>query len=94
MKNVFNKIIKEKLEGENLSSIANKLGIPRTVLFEWTKTDRNPSFKNLDYILKLCDYLGLTLEEILTGVNSSTVITSLQFEDNGRKYQVNIKRLK
>ena len=90
----FNKILKEKLEDENLSKLSRDLKVPSTLLFEWRDAKRQPSFKNLKHVRKLADHFGLSLEELLFGDESPSLISSVMFEDNDRKYRINIERLK
>lgn len=94
MKNHFSETLNQRLKGQNLSEVSRQLDIPATLLFEWTKAKRLPSFKSLSHIQKLAHYLGLTLEELLIGEESVTTLTSVQFEDNKKKYLIKIQRLK
>ncbi len=93
----FNKILQERLEGENLSSLSRELGINKAVLFDWVKSNRLPSMKNIDHVARLARYLGLSLEELLLGPSSNKetshkVITKVSFKDGDREYEVEIKR--
>jgi transcriptional regulator with XRE-family HTH domain len=88
-------VIQERLEGKNLSAIAREIGISKSVLHDWAQAKRLPSMRNMDQVLKLADYLNLSLEELIFGKNlerSGKIISSVSFEDNGRKYKVTIEK--
>ena len=89
------KILAHRLKGENLSALAKVLEMPRSMLHDWVKGKRVPSLNNIEYIKKLADYLGITLEELLTGAtDEKKVISSVLFQDESRQYKVSIERLK
>jgi len=90
----FTKIVSQALEGKNVSQIARELGIPRNILFEWAKAKRSPSLNKIDYIKKLADYLGLSLDELLIGKDEKRIVSSVSFRDEGREYRVLIERIK
>ena len=64
----FTKILSLALRGKNISSVAREVDMPRSMLHDWAKSKRVPSLNNIEYIKRLADYLGLSLEEILIGV--------------------------
>ena len=89
------KILALRLKGENLSALAKDLEMPRSMLHDWVKGKRIPSLSNIEYIKKLADHLGISLEELLTGVtDEKKVISSVLFQDESRQYKVSIERLK
>jgi transcriptional regulator with XRE-family HTH domain len=90
----FTNILTKALEGKNLSRVAQDIGMDRNLLFQWAKSKRSPSLKNIHYIKKLADYLGLTLEELLIGEEEKKVISSISFSDEGREYRLIIERTK
>jgi len=90
----FTIALKTKLESENISRLSRELKIPKTLLFEWKSANRKPAFKNLPHIRKLADYFGVSLEELLFGEEDPSLISSVMFEDNKRKYRIKIERLK
>lgn len=91
----FSKILSNRLKGKNLSALAKKLGMPRSILHSWVKAEGIPSLNNLDYIIKLADYLNLSLEEILTGEEGNRkVISAITFQDESRVYKMSIERIK
>lgn len=90
----FHKVLQRHFEGMNLSELSRELDIPRSILQDWIQEKRLPSFKNIDYVKRLARYLGLTLDELFSERSEVKVITSLIFEDDGRKYKVNIEREK
>lgn len=94
MEEHFTKVLKEKLKGLNLSQLSRELNIPSTLLFEWKAAKRHPSFKNIVHVQKLADYFGMSLEELLLGTDSSTLISTVMFQDRDRKYRIKIERLK
>ena len=93
MGNQISEILKKRLGGENLSKLARDLGIPKTLLHEWVEAKRLPSMKNLAHIKALSNHLGLSLEQLLIG-EENKVISSISFEDDGRKYIIKIERQK
>ena len=91
----LSEILKQRLEGENLSKIARELGISKSLLADWVASRRLPSLKNIDAVAKLANYLGLTLEQLLLGKDDGRkVISAVTFEDDQRCYRINIERLK
>jgi transcriptional regulator with XRE-family HTH domain len=88
-------ILKERLAGKNLSQIARELGIPKSLLADWTASRRLPSLKNIEAVAKLASYLGLTLEQLLLAKpHESKVISAISFEDEKRVYRLSIERVK
>ena len=94
MESHFTKLLREKLEGVNLSHVARELDIPKTLLFECKQARRLPSLKNIEHVKALADYFGLSLDELLIGSKSGSVVSSVEFEDQNRKYRIHIERLK
>lgn len=91
----ISKILRERLANENLSKIARELGISKSLLSDWVASRRLPSLKNIEAVAKLASYLGLSLEQLLLGKDESkTIISAVTFEDDKRKYRINIERLK
>lgn len=95
MQTRINDILRERLEGENLSKIARELGISKSLLADWVASRRMPSLKNIDAVAKLASYLGLSLEQLLLGKDDGRkIISAVTFEDEKRSYRINIERLK
>ncbi len=90
----FHQLLRESFKDKNLSEISRKLEIPRSLLQDWVHEGRVPSMKNLEHIKRIADYLGYSLDELLLGESSKRIISSIEFEDSGRKYQVIINRIK
>lgn len=91
----ISEILRERLEGENLSKIARELGISKSLLADWVASRRLPSLKNIEAVARLASYLGLSLEQLLLGKDDGRkVISAVTFEDDKRSYRVNIERLK
>ena len=90
----FTSVIQERLKGQNLSAIARKLDMPKALLHDWVQSKRLPSFRNLNHVLKLAGFLGLTLEELLIGSSNRKIISSVEFEDSGQVYQICITKMK
>jgi transcriptional regulator with XRE-family HTH domain len=88
-------ILRERLKGENLSEVARELGISKSLLADWVASRRLPSLKNIEAVAKIASYLGLSLEQLLLGKEDERkIISAITFEDDKRKYRVNIERLK
>lgn len=95
METKISEILRERLEGENLSKIARELGISKSLLADWVASRRLPSLKNIAAVARLATYLGLSLEQLLLGKDEGRkVISAVTFEDETRSYRVNIERLK
>lgn len=95
MQTKINDILRERLEGENLSKIARELGISKSLLADWVASRRLPSLKNIGAISRLASYLGLSLEQLLLGKDDGRkIISAVTFEDEKRSYRINIERLK
>lgn len=90
----FHHILEDRIASKNISSIAKELDIPKSLLHDWVVSGRTPSLKNIHHIESLANYLGLTLDELLIGNKEKKIISSISFEDEGRKYQINIERIK
>ena len=90
----FSKILGIALKGKNISSVAKELDIPRSLLHDWANSKRIPSLTNIEYIKRLADYLGLSLEEILIGETNKKTISSISFHDDLRQYRISVERLK
>ena len=89
----LSELLQIKLKDRNLSQVARELGIPKTLLHEWTLAKRTPSLKNIGHLKRLADYLSLSLEELLVGESSERVISSVTFADGGRKYRIKVERI-
>lgn len=77
-----------------MSELARQLKVPRSVLQDWID-GKQPSFSNVEYLVRIADYLNLSLEELLVGKDiQSKILTSIVFDDDGRRYQVSINRVK
>lgn len=93
----FFEILQERLEGVNLAELSRELEISSSLLHDWARSKRYPTLKNADAIKKLANYLGLEFEELVLGQAAGTkdkILTSVFFEDENKKYQIQIKRLK
>lgn len=90
----FHQLLKEHFKDKNLSEVSRQLNIPRSVLQDWVHEEREPSFKNLNYLKSIASFLGISLEELLGGETTNKTISSIVFEDDGRRYQVLINRIK
>ena len=90
----FTKILSHALKGKNISGIAREIDMPRNMLHDWAKAKRVPSLNNIEYIKRLADYLGLTLEEILIGESNKKTISSVSFQDDQRQYRISVERIK
>lgn len=94
MKKTFHSILKENFKNKNLSELSRQLEIPRSVLQDWIKDEREPSFKNLNYLKRIAEHLGMSLDELLTGEVQTKMLSSVTFEDEGKRYQILINRVK
>lgn len=90
----FTKTLAKALDGKNISQIAREIDMPRNMLHDWAKAKRVPSLSNIEYIKKLADYLGLSLDELLVGDDEKRIISSISFSDEGREYRLIIERTK
>ncbi|MBX2996327.1 MAG: helix-turn-helix transcriptional regulator [Bdellovibrionaceae bacterium] len=95
METKISDILRERLEGQNLSKIARELGISKSLLADWVAARRLPSLKNIKAVAKLAAYLGISLEQLLLGKEDDRkIISAVTFEDEKRSYRVHIERLK
>jgi transcriptional regulator with XRE-family HTH domain len=91
----FSKILATRLKGKNLSALAKELDMPRAMLHDWVKAKRVPSLNNIEYIKKLADHIGISLEELLTGEKDERkIISSILFQDDSRQYKIQVERIK
>ncbi|MCB0392050.1 MAG: helix-turn-helix transcriptional regulator [Bdellovibrionales bacterium] len=85
----FSENLKKILEqrGVKLISISKATGIPMSTLSEWT-AGREP--KVSDAIVKLCQFLDITLDELVLGenrvLNNKSVLAKTYVVINGIKY--------
>ena len=89
----INKLLKDKLGNKNLSEVAKEVGISRSVLHDWVHGDRLPSLKNIKHLESLTDYLGISIQKLLTGDETGKTISTVTFRDDGKRYRINIERL-
>jgi hypothetical protein len=45
------------------------LNIPRSLLQDWVHNERKPSLANIEHVVSLSKFLGISLEELLVGSN-------------------------
>lgn len=90
----FHKVLKKSLKDKNLSIVSRELGIPRSVLQDWLHGNRSPSMKNIEAVKRLADYLSMSLDELLLGENEPSTLSSTTFQDDDRKYKIQISRIK
>ena len=57
----FNGLLKSR--GINAVTLAKKIGVPKSIVYEWKSGARDPSLENM---LRVADYFGVSLE-YLTG---------------------------
>lgn len=86
-------VLKKRLKDKNITKVAKELNIPKSVLHEWVTSTRLPSLKSLDHLKKLANYLSLTLDELLSDTINEKIISSVTFDDQGRKYRIKIERV-
>ena len=55
--------------------LAKKLEIKQSVISNWKKRNTNPP---IEYILVICDFLGISVEELVTGNSESNFHTEEQ----------------
>jgi len=95
MKAKISEVLQERLQGKNLSQVSRDLGISKSLLSDWVSSRRLPSLKNINAVAKLASYLGLTLEQLLLGKQADhRVISAVTFDDDSRRYKINIERIK
>lgn len=93
--NHFFEFLQTRLKHCNLSALANDLDIPKALLHDWVQARRSPSLKNIKHVKKIADYLGVSLEYLLTGSGLiDELITSVKFEDGGNHYNITITKTK
>lgn len=65
---------KEKMESKKISreAIGKYIGVSGQTVYEWEKGRQHPGFLN---VVKFCEFLGLTLDELL-GVKKNAFCTS------------------
>lgn len=90
----FTQTLSKALKDKNISQIAREIDMPRNMLHDWAKAKRVPSLSNIDFIKRLADYLGLSLDELLIGKEERKIISSVSFSDEGREYRLIIERTK
>ena len=91
---IFRENLNKYLKGRNLSRVARELDISKSILFDWTKGRRVPSFKNLYQVKKIADYIGLSFEDILIGEKSNVdLIKSVDFLENDKRYIIKVERV-
>ena len=86
-------ILRDQLEGVNLSKLARDLGIPKQRLHDWYGAKRFPNFKNVGELKKLADHLGLTMDQLLFGESGHEIVSSTLFQEGGKQYKILIERL-
>ena len=64
---IFELINKKSLKTADL---AKKLDIQQSVLSNWKKRNTNPP---MEYALVICEFLGITIEELITGKSGNAI---------------------
>ena len=91
----LSKVLKRELKGKVLSRVAKDVGISVSLLHDWHSSARMPSARNIVYLKKLADHLGLTLEEVLFDCRPERkIISTTSFSDNGTIYKIIIEKMK
>lgn len=93
----FTDILRGHLKGQNLSAVARRVDIPRSLLFDWVNGRRMPSYKQSQALARLATYLGISFEELVLGSKKNKndkVISSVSFSDDAREYAISIRRIK
>lgn len=92
----FVTVLRRELEGKNLAKVARDVGIPPSLLHDWYAARRSPNARAFPKLLKLSQYLGLTLEELIFDktLNEKVTIASTTFTDGGNQFRVQIEKLK
>lgn len=92
----LSQVLKRELKSQKQSEVAKACGISKSLLNDWLAARRLPSAKNLPHLLKLANYLGLTLEQLVFDQNPKEIntIASTRFSDGGIEYRVNIEKVK
>jgi len=92
----LSQVLKRELKSQKQSDVAKACGISKSLLNDWLAARRLPSAKNLPHLLKLANYLGLTLEQLVFDQNPREIntIASTRFSDGGVEYRVNIEKVK
>ena len=86
-------VLREKLNGTNLSALSREIGVTKQQLHSWVHGKVTPSLKNAEQLRQLARHLGLTIEELLFGEEASSLISSITFTDDGKTYELTIKKL-
>lgn len=81
----------EELEVRGLSAygLSKALGIRATVASNWKQRDTDPPAK---YIIPICEYLGCSIEYLLTGKEPEKA-PALEISENGREMLALYERL-
>ena len=67
---VFNRLLREN--GLNPLSLAKKIGVPKSIVYEWRSGEREPSMENL---IRLADFFGVSLEYLTGRTDEDTEAT-------------------
>jgi transcriptional regulator with XRE-family HTH domain len=89
-------VLKRELKGKELKALSKELGIPLSNLHAWINGIL-PNGKNFKNLVKLADYLGLSLDELLLNRKSTTdkaeIITTTIFKDGRSTYRVSVEKV-
>lgn len=88
----FSFLINEKLKDKNLSAVARSIGMPPSLLHDWVKGRRVPSFRNLKHVKALAQFLNISLSELMGELRESSVIKEFSFFDGGKEFFIRIER--
>ena len=88
----LSKVLKRELKGVNVNRYAASLKISSSLLRHWHRGSRIPSGKDLGIVLKLSDFLGLSLEQLLFD-RCSRLDNSTTFSKYGRAFRIRIEEV-
>lgn len=78
------------------AQLAKAVGIPTSTVNRWANTDG--SVRDLDALKKCCDFLGVTLDEILFGTKTtkrvSEIVADFEEELSIGEYEVVLRKKK
>lgn len=92
----FFETLNRHLKDKNLSLVAKKVGMPKSMLHDWVKGRRIPSLASLNYIDELARYLQIPLLDLLMGKDHCQSFKNLfsgYFMNNDQQFEIVINEI-
>lgn len=86
-------LLAKHLGEKNISAVAREIRMPVSLLHDWVRGRRAPSFRNIEHLKALARFLGLSLDELLGATQSETIlVTQVDLSIEDQRYLLKIEK--